>query len=79
VLLLCSASSRPRKSVLTSEDGLITVKFLPPNVTSIIQPVDQGVIASVKQRYQIDLRTVANEGDNIIALWKKMMGVGCYI
>jgi hypothetical protein len=36
--------------------------------------MDQGVIAFMKQCYQSDLlRTLANEDDNIIALWKKMI------
>jgi hypothetical protein len=34
--------------------------------------MDQGVIASMKQRYEADLlRTVTDENSNIIALWKK--------
>ena len=27
-------------------------KFLPPNVTSVIQPMDQGVLESMKRRYR---------------------------
>ena len=27
-------------------------KFLPPNVTSLIQPMDQGVLVSIKRRYR---------------------------
>jgi hypothetical protein len=67
VLLIDNDPSHPRDSVLTSDDGLIIVKFLPPNVTAIIQPMDQGVIASMKQCYQADLRTIADEGNSIIA------------
>jgi hypothetical protein len=34
----------------------------------------------MKQCYQADfLRTLANEDDSIIALWRKSDGVGCYI
>jgi hypothetical protein len=38
VLLLDSAPSHPRERVLTSNDGLMVVKFLTPNVTAIFSP-----------------------------------------
>ena len=34
-----------------SEDWLVTAMFLLPNVTSLIQPMDQGVLESLKRRY----------------------------
>ena len=37
---------------LLSDDGAIYAKFLPANVTSLIQPMDQGVIQSLKRRYR---------------------------
>jgi uncharacterized protein YeeX (DUF496 family) len=30
----------------------VTVKFLPPNLTSEVQPLDQGIIRSVKACYR---------------------------
>ena len=30
----------------------VTVKFLPPNMTSVIQPLDAGIINAVKARYR---------------------------
>ena len=30
----------------------VTVKFLPPNMTSVIQPLDAGIINAVKGRYR---------------------------
>ena len=40
---------------MVSDDGFIVTKLLPPNVTSLIQPMDQGVLESMKQRYRISL------------------------
>jgi len=33
-------------------DGEMYVKFLPPNVTELIQPMDQGVIETTKRLYR---------------------------
>ena len=37
---------------LESDCKMIICKFLPPNTTGILQPADQGVIASIKQNYK---------------------------
>ena len=52
VLLLDNAPSHPSASNLATSDGKIKCLFLPPNVTSIIQPMDQGVLENVKRRYK---------------------------
>lgn len=52
VLLLDNAPSHPDESFLKSDDGQIFVKYLPPNVTALIQPMDQGVIACIKRNYR---------------------------
>jgi hypothetical protein len=51
VLLIDNAPSHPKESVLTSDDGIILVKFLPPappNATAIIQPMDQEATVFMK-------------------------------
>ncbi|KAL4126732.1 hypothetical protein QTP88_010941 [Uroleucon formosanum] len=53
VLLLDNAPSHPSESTLKTPDGKIIVYYLPPNVTSIIQPMDQGVISCLKRRYKM--------------------------
>ena len=55
LLVLDNAPSHPTASTLASEDGDITCLFLPPNVTSIIQPMDQGILENLKRRYKREL------------------------
>ena len=52
LLLLDNCSAHPSEDELVSSSGLITAKFLPPNVTALIQPMDQGVLESIKRRYR---------------------------
>ena len=40
---------------LNSDDNQITWFFLPANTTSLIQPLDQGVLEKVKRCYKRDL------------------------
>ena len=50
----------------------MVAKSLPANVTSLIQPMDQGVILLMKQHYRNDLiKSMCNEGDDLIQFWKK--------
>ncbi len=49
VLLLDNCSAHPNEDELVSSDGKIRAKFLPPNVTSLIQPMDQGVLRVFSQ------------------------------
>ncbi|KAL4143739.1 hypothetical protein QTP88_006033 [Uroleucon formosanum] len=69
VLLIDNASSHPVD--LKSEYGNIFVKFLPPNVTALIQPMDQGVIASMKKNYRTSLlKKRIEEGNDLKSFWK---------
>ena len=38
-----------------TEDQQIRCVFLPPNTTSLIQPMDQGVLQNIKMLYRRDL------------------------
>jgi hypothetical protein len=53
LLLLNSASGHPKdlEDNLLTDFPWLTVQFLPPNTTSLIQPMDQEVIASFKKLY----------------------------
>lgn len=55
VLILDNAPSHPAENLLKTEDGMIFVKYLPANVTALIQPMDQGVIAALKKTYRSNL------------------------
>lgn len=52
ILILDNAPTHPKASTLEREDGQFIVIFLPPNVTSVQQPMDQNVIANLKARYR---------------------------
>ena len=51
ILILDNAPTHPSEDILSSEDGKIKVLFMPPNTTSILQPMDQGVISAMKRHY----------------------------
>ncbi|XP_015429410.1 PREDICTED: jerky protein homolog-like [Dufourea novaeangliae] len=55
ILLLENVSSHPLISEL--KVGEIRAIFFPPNVTSLIQPLDQGIIEDMKNRYITNLLT----------------------
>lgn len=50
ILILDNAPSHPPVDEL--RDGDIKTLFLPPNVTSICQPMDQGVLEALKRKYR---------------------------
>ena len=52
ILLLDNAPCHLSSDTLNSIDPQFEVFFLPPNVTSILQPMDQGVIECMKRHYK---------------------------
>jgi hypothetical protein len=73
VLLLDNTPSHPNVDILKSEDGNIFVKYLPPNVTALMQPMDQGVIKKMKTLYRKKLlQKLVTEGTDLLTSWKKM-------
>ena len=52
LVLLDNAPAHPAKEKLVAHNGRIRAMFLPPNTTSVIQPMDQGVINAVKLIYR---------------------------
>ena len=51
LLLLDSSPVHPSTELLTSEDGRIKCIFFPHNTSTLIQPMNQGVILSCKRLY----------------------------
>lgn len=51
LLLMDNAPTHPTGEI-KSDDGNITCFFLPANTTSLIQPMDQGIIENMKRRYR---------------------------
>lgn len=53
ILYLDNAPCHPSAETLSVND--IKVYYLPPNTTSLIQPMDQGIIENLKRRYRSQL------------------------
>lgn len=52
ILFLDNCSAYTSEEELTSTDAKVTAKFLPPNTTSLIQAMDQGVLECLKRIYR---------------------------
>lgn len=52
-LILANATTHPNAQYI--QDKEIKAIYLPPNVTSLIQPMDQGVLPALKKRYRLKL------------------------
>lgn len=74
VLLLDNAPTHPDAEEL--QDGDIKAMFLPPNVTAICQPMDQGVLETIKRNYRRKLLSTVieeiEEGQDMIAKLKRI-------
>ena len=65
ILFLDNCSAHPEAENLISNDGKYTARFFRPNVTALIQPMDQGVMESMKRIYhKILLRDLLSETSN---------------
>lgn len=52
LVLLDNCPAHPQVEQLTSDDKKITCMFLPANTTSLIQPMNQGIIYTAKRLYK---------------------------
>lgn len=84
LLVMDNAPTHPSVEVLNPIDEGFEVIFLPPNVTPLIQPMDQGVIEKVKRMYRKQvLRRLLLAEDNeesVIQFSKKLnLKDACYM
>lgn len=75
ILLLDNAPTHPSAEIL--QDGDIKAMFLPPNTTAICQPMDQGVLETLKRNYRRKLLSTLleeadGEQDNVIGKLKSI-------
>ena len=55
LLIMANCSAHPSEEELNTDDGSAKSHFLPPNVTSLIQPMDQGVLERMNRIYRKSL------------------------
>ncbi|KRZ87393.1 Jerky -like protein-like [Trichinella sp. T8] len=65
LLIIDNAPCHPSSEWLDRENGLFKDLFLPPNTSSLVQPMDQTVIQCLKKRYRKQLlrKIVLSEAD----------------
>ena len=71
ILILHNAPALLGEKKLVNVNGKIRVLYSPPNTTSILQPMDQGIISALKKRYishYLNEIFVVLEEDRVISL-----------
>ncbi|XP_011195270.2 jerky protein homolog-like [Zeugodacus cucurbitae] len=73
LLLIDNAPSHPNEAQLATEDFQILAMFMPPNVTPLIQPMDQNAIKITKLHYRNSrLASIAATNSNLLDSMKKI-------
>ncbi|GFV99031.1 tigger transposable element-derived protein 1 [Trichonephila clavipes] len=79
LLIVDNAASHPQL-----EHPNVQLVFLPPNTTSLIQPLDQGIVATfkkyyIKTTYKFILNKLENESLTVKDVWKQFSIFDCLI
>ena len=65
LLIVDNAPCHPSYEMLERENGWFKILFLTPNITALVRPMDQGVVASFKREYRKQfLRPLLLNDDN---------------
>ncbi|CAM4606894.1 unnamed protein product [Caretta caretta] len=75
VLLLDNCPVHLPAERLRTRDGKMWVEYLPKNITSKIQPLDQGVIAIFKQHYRWNLEQQMIESELSVTIFLKKLTI----
>ncbi|KAJ4427021.1 hypothetical protein ANN_26820 [Periplaneta americana] len=76
VLFIDNAPSHPNETELKSHNGNIFAFFPPPNIASLLQPMDQGVIVTMKRHYRRELLSLLlAEEQTVTDFWKKVFNI----
>jgi hypothetical protein len=68
----------PNENVLKLDNGKLVVKYLPPNVTALIKPLDEEVTGTMRRYYRGCLLQKHVEATNYLEMfWNKL--VRCHI
>ena len=70
LLLLDNAPSHP--DAMTLRDGDIEVRYSPPNVTSLSQPMDPGVLENTNRDYRFKLLNFILSEENVDVVHQKL-------
>lgn len=70
LIILDNSPTHPTQELLERENGLFKKIFLPPNVKSMLQPMDQSVIETMKRQ---KLLMHAEDEEGVVAENKKII------
>ncbi|XP_045464241.1 jerky protein homolog-like [Harmonia axyridis] len=78
ILILDNAPCHPPAEELRSSDGIIFTVYMPPNVTPLIQPMDQNILRLTKLHYRRSLLSqIVSQKENITDALKRLTLKDC--
>ncbi|KAG8235509.1 hypothetical protein J437_LFUL015743 [Ladona fulva] len=69
VLLIDNSLVNRKDLMLKSNDGSIFVKYLPPDLSTLVLPMNQGIIMAMKRNYRNNL--VLKDDAKVVAVWEQ--------